>query len=125
MGWACRCTNGMVLFISYIYHVVFGNGADGVAPGPRRWAVMLIAVFAPSTIAMLTAECFGFFGAVVDKNGSVNHIQLIPPRMVRQCYGWVYAFGGADVAIEAGLPLVVINIANLFNHILLLNSNAV
>ena len=79
MGWACRCTNGMVLFISYIYHVVFGNGADGVAPGPRRWAVMLIAVFAPSTIAMLTAECFGFFGAVVDKNGSVNHIQLIPP----------------------------------------------
>ena len=77
MGWAWRCTNGMVLFISYIYHVVFGDGADGVAPGPRRWAVILIAVFAPSPIAMLTAEGFGFFGAVVDENGTFNHIQSI------------------------------------------------
>lgn len=77
MGWAWRCTNGIVLFIYYIYHIVFGDGADGVAPGPRRWAVMLIAVFAPSTIAMLTAEGFGFFGAVVDENGTVNHIQSI------------------------------------------------
>lgn len=30
MGWAWRCTNGMVLFISYIYHIVFGDGCECV-----------------------------------------------------------------------------------------------
>ena len=39
--------------------------------------MILIAVFAPSTVAMLTAVGFGFLGAVVDEDGTVNHIQSI------------------------------------------------
>ena len=39
--------------------------------------MILIAVSAPSTVAMLTAVGFGFFGAVVDENGTVNHTQSI------------------------------------------------
>ena len=39
--------------------------------------MILIAVFAPSQVAMLTAEGFGFLGAVVDEDGTVNHIQSI------------------------------------------------
>lgn len=39
--------------------------------------MILIAVFAPSQIAMLTAEGFGFFGAAVDEDGTVNHTQSI------------------------------------------------
>ena len=38
--------------------------------------------------------------------------------MVRQCYGGVYAFGGADVAVEAWHPLVVIKVSYFFNHTL-------
>ena len=62
-----------------IIEVVFCYCADGVAPGPRRWAVILIAVFTSSPVAMNAAEGFGFFGAAVDKNGSANHTLLIPP----------------------------------------------
>ena len=39
--------------------------------------MILIAVSAPSTVAMLTAVGFGFLGAVVDEDGTVNHIQSI------------------------------------------------
>lgn len=35
--------------------------------------MILIAVFTPSLVAMLTAEGFGFLGAVVDEDGTVNH----------------------------------------------------
>ena len=35
---------------------------------------MLIAVFTPSPVAMLTTEGFGFLGAVVDEDRFVNHI---------------------------------------------------
>lgn len=41
--------------------------------------MILVAVFASSPVAMLTAEGFGFIGAVVDEDGSVNHTLLIPP----------------------------------------------
>lgn len=34
---------------------------------------MLIAVFTPSPVAMLTTEGFGFLGAVVDEDGTINH----------------------------------------------------
>ena len=44
-----------------------------IAPRPGTGAVILIAVFAPSSIAMLTAVGFGFLGAVVDEDGTVNH----------------------------------------------------
>ena len=67
---------------------------------------------------MNATEGFGFFRAVVDKNGSANHTLLIPPRMVRQCYGGVYAIGGTDVAVEAWHPLVVIKVSYFFNHTL-------
>ena len=39
--------------------------------------MILIAVFAPSPVAMFTTEGFGFLGAVVDEDGTVNHIQSI------------------------------------------------
>ena len=39
--------------------------------------MILIAVFAPPQVSMLTAEGFGFLGAVVDEDGTVNHIQSI------------------------------------------------
>ena len=39
--------------------------------------MILIAVFAPTPVAMLTAEGFGFLGAVVDEDGTVNHILSI------------------------------------------------
>ena len=39
--------------------------------------MILIAVSAPSQVAMLTAEGFGFLGAVVNENGTVNHILLL------------------------------------------------
>ena len=39
--------------------------------------MILIAVSAPSTVAMLTAVGFGVLGAVVDEDGTVNHIQSI------------------------------------------------
>ena len=39
--------------------------------------MILIAVSAPPPVAMLTAVGFGFLGAVVDENGTVNHILLI------------------------------------------------
>ena len=39
--------------------------------------MILVAVSAPSTVAMLTAVGFGFLGAVVDEDGTVNHIQSI------------------------------------------------
>ena len=39
--------------------------------------MILVAVFAPSPVAMLTAVGFGFLGAVVDEDGTVNHIQSI------------------------------------------------
>ena len=39
--------------------------------------MILIAVFAPPTVAMLTTVGFGFLGAVVDEDGTVNHIQSI------------------------------------------------
>ena len=49
----------------------------------RTWlgdgAMILVAVFASSPVAMLTAEGFGFFGAAVDEGGTVNHTLLIPP----------------------------------------------
>lgn len=80
--------------------------------------MILVAVFASSPVAMLTAEGFGFIGAVVDEDGSVNHTLLIPPPMVRQCYGGVYSFSAADVAIKTGLPLVVIKVSYFFNHTL-------
>lgn len=35
--------------------------------------MILIAVFAPSPIAMLTTEGFGFLGAAVNEDGTVNH----------------------------------------------------
>ena len=38
--------------------------------------MILIAVFAPP-VAMLTAVGFGFLGAVVDEDGTVNHILLL------------------------------------------------
>ena len=38
--------------------------------------------------------------------------------MVRQCYGGLYAFGGANVAVEAWHPLVVIKVSYFFNHTL-------
>ena len=38
--------------------------------------MILIAVFAPP-VAMFTAVGFGFLGAVVDENGTVNHTQSI------------------------------------------------
>lgn len=40
-------------------------------------AVIIVAVFAPPPVAMLTAVGFGFLGAVVDEDGTVNHTQLI------------------------------------------------
>lgn len=39
--------------------------------------MILIAVSAPSTVAMLTAEGFGFLGAVVNENRTFNHILSI------------------------------------------------
>ena len=39
--------------------------------------MILIAVSAPPPVAMFTTECFGFLGAVVDEDGTVNHIQSI------------------------------------------------
>ena len=39
--------------------------------------MILISVFAPSTVAMLTAVGFGFLGTVVYEDGTVNHIQSI------------------------------------------------
>ena len=39
--------------------------------------MILVSVFAPPPVAMLTAEGFCFLGAVVDEDGTVNHIQLI------------------------------------------------
>ena len=39
--------------------------------------MILIAVSAPSPVAMLTTVGFGFLGAVVDEDGTVNHIQSI------------------------------------------------
>ena len=35
--------------------------------------MILVAIFAPSPVAMLTTEGFGFLGAVVDEDGTVNH----------------------------------------------------
>ena len=39
--------------------------------------MILIAVSATAPVAMLTAVGFGFLGAVVDEDGTVNHIQSI------------------------------------------------
>ena len=39
--------------------------------------MILIAVSATTPVAMLTAVGFGFLGAVVDEDGTVNHIQSI------------------------------------------------
>ena len=39
--------------------------------------MILVAVSAPSPVAMLTAVGFGFLGAVVDEDGTVNHILSI------------------------------------------------
>ena len=39
--------------------------------------MILVAVSAPSSVAMLTAVGFGFLGAVVDEDGTVNHTQSI------------------------------------------------
>ena len=39
--------------------------------------MILVAVFTPPPVAMLTAVGFGFLGAVVDEDGTVNHTQLI------------------------------------------------
>lgn len=65
--------------------------------------MQLVLILAPSPVAMLTAEGFGFLGAVVDENGTVNHILSVllgislhfPPltecrdcnRMVNRCEG--------------------------------------
>ena len=35
--------------------------------------MQLVLIFAPPTVAMFTAEDFGFLGAVVDEDGTVNH----------------------------------------------------
>ena len=35
--------------------------------------MILVTVFTPSPIAMLTTEGFGFLGAVVDEDGTINH----------------------------------------------------
>ena len=39
--------------------------------------MILVAVSAPPPVAMLTTVGFGFLGAVVDEDGTVNHIQSI------------------------------------------------
>ena len=65
--------------------------------------MILVSVFAPPPVAMLTAEGFGFLGAVVNEDGTVNHILSVllgislylPPltecrdcnRMVNRCEG--------------------------------------
>ena len=43
-----------------------------IAPRPRAGAVILIAVFTPR-IAVDATEGFGFLGAVVDEDGTINH----------------------------------------------------
>ena len=39
--------------------------------------MILVSVFTPPPVAMFTTEGLGFLGAVVDENGTVNHIQSI------------------------------------------------
>lgn len=39
--------------------------------------MILVAVSAPPPVAMFTTEGFCFLGAVVDEDGTVNHIQSI------------------------------------------------
>ena len=69
--------------------------------------MILVAVSAPSTVAMLTAEGFGFLGTVVDEDGTVNHIQSIfsvyphrDPYPHQQCTG--YAVRRHDDAVLRG-----------------------
>lgn len=69
--------------------------------------MILIAVFTSSTVAMLTAEGFGFIGSVVDEDGSVNHTLslslvclhrvLCPPRYTKG-----YTFWRHDDAVLRG-----------------------
>lgn len=86
---------------------------------------MLIAVFTPSPVAMLTTEGFGFLGAVVDEDGTVNHILSVlsgislhlPPlteyrdcnRRVNRCEGTGRAIRGME---ESGDPSKYIRFAS-------------
>lgn len=56
--------------------------------------MQLVLVFAPSTVAMLAAVGFRLFGAVVDEDGTVNHILSVSlvyphrdPYLPRLCTG--------------------------------------
>ena len=79
--------------------------------------MILIAVSATTTVAMLTAVGFGFLGAVVDEDGTVNHIlsifsgislRLPPLTEYRDCNRMVNKYEGTGRAIlgvaESGGP---------------------
>ena len=87
--------------------------------------MILIAVSAPSTVAMLTAVGFGFLGAVVDEDGTVNHIQSIfsgislrlpPLTEYMDCNRMVNKYEGTGRAIlgmaESGDPSKYIRFAS-------------
>lgn len=66
--------------------------------------MILIAVFTPSPVAMLTAEDFCFLGAVVDEDGTFNHtlsIFSVYPRRALTSSGYAqrYAVRRNDDAV--------------------------
>ena len=87
--------------------------------------MILIAVSAPSQVAMFTTEGFGFLGAVVDEDGTVNHIlsifsgislRLLPLTEYRDCNRRVNRYEGTGRAIlgmeESGDPSKYIRFAS-------------
>ena len=87
--------------------------------------MILVAVFASSQVAMLTAVGFGFIGAVVDEDGTVNHTQSIfsgislrlpPLTEYKDCNRRVNKYEGTGRAIlgmaESGDPSKYIRFAS-------------
>ena len=87
--------------------------------------MIFVAVSAPTTVAMLTTVGFGFLGAVVDEDGTVNHIQSIfsgislrlpPLTEYRDCNRRVNKYEGTGRAIlrmaESGGPSKSIRFAS-------------
>ena len=85
--------------------------------------MILVAVFAPSPVAMLASVGFGFLSAVVDEDGTVNHIQSIfsvyphrdpyPPSYAR-----CYAVRRHDDAVLRGAVGAEDDGARVVNHTL-------
>ena len=92
--------------------------------------MQLVLVFTPSPVAMLAAVGFCLFGAVVDEDGTVNHIlsiSLVYPHRgpYPPSYAQCYAMGRNDEAVLRGTVGAEDDGARVVIHILLSSNNVV